>query len=132
MADMTYSDSAASIRNNTWFRSRVEISLSKYSNYLLNTPDTDAEYEAKTNYGTRIAQSSSMIVDSLMFTLGGDAEILAAGPAIADTQLQSIVEKTVPKVFPPTPATPPAMSYAQGGRLAVEPQHWTSIPAKPV
>lgn len=114
MANLTYSDSAASIRTNMWFRSRVEIATSTYANYLLNTPTTDADYASKTAYGTRITQSSTMIVDTLMFTLSGDAQVIAAGPAIPDVDLQSIVEKTIVKVFPMPPApTEPATAGMQ-------------------
>lgn len=105
MATMTYSDAAASIQNNPWFRSRVQVSTSKYSNYLLNTPVEDAEYDQKIAAGTRIAQQSSQIVESLMFTLSGDQEVLDLGPAITDTALQAIVEKTIVKLWP-QPATP--------------------------
>lgn len=114
MPNMTYSDSAHSIRTNAWFRSRVDVALSGYTNYLLNTPSTDADHAAKTAYGTRIAQMSTTVVDTLMFTLSGDAEVLTGGPAIPDTQLQSIVEKTVTKVFPMPPApTEPATAGMQ-------------------
>ena len=126
MPDMTYSDSAASIRNNAWFRSRVDVATSKYANYLLNTPVEDAEYTTKTVYGTRITQSSSMIVEQLMFTLSGDAEVLTAGPAIPDLQLQSVIEKTITKVFPPT--TTPAMATFGAGPL---PEHWTPSVQRP-
>lgn len=115
MADMTYSDSAASIQGNAWFRGRVQVATSKYANYLLNTPAEDTEYAGKTAYGTRITQTYMQIVDSLMFTLSGDAEVITAGPAILDPQLQSIVEKTIVRVFPPMPATPPAMARSQFG-----------------
>lgn len=105
MPTMTYSDAATSIQNNPWFRSRVQVSTSKYSNYLLNTPVADEEYDQKIAAGTRIAQQSSQIVDSLMFTLSGDQEVLDLGPAITDTALQQIVEKTIVKLWP-QPATP--------------------------
>ena len=109
MATMTYSDSAASIQNNQWFRSRVQVSTSKYGNYLLNTPTSDAEYAEKVAAGTRIAQSYFQIVDSLMFTLSGDEEVLLAGPAITDAALQPLVEKTIVKLWPTTPGAPAGM-----------------------
>lgn len=109
MATMTYSDAAASIQNNQWFRSRVQVSTSKYGNYLLNTPTDDPDYVQKVAAGTRIAQQYSMIVDSLMFTLSGDQEVLDAGPAITDAALQPLVEKTIVKLWPSTPATPVGM-----------------------
>jgi hypothetical protein len=108
MADLTYSDASTSIRNNAWFRSRVEIAISKKSNYLINTPIEDPEYETKQAYGQRLAQQAMMITDQLMFTLGGDSEILAAGPAIPDADLQPIVEKLLEKLYPPTTAAPVA------------------------
>jgi hypothetical protein len=114
MPDMTYSDSAASIQSNVWFRGRVQVATSKYANYLLNTPTDNEEYESKTAYGTRITQAYMQIVDSLMFTLSGDAEVITAGPAISDSQLQSIVEKTIVRVFPPTPATPALAQFGAG------------------
>jgi hypothetical protein len=124
MADMTYSDSAASIRNNQWFRSRVDVATSKYSNYLLNTPDTDAEHANKWAAGKYIATNSGTIVESLMFTLAGDSEVLAAGPAIPDVQLQSIVEKTISKLYS-------ANAMAPVGYAPVMPQHRLPVSSKP-
>ena len=108
---MTYSDAQASIQHNNWFQSRVQQAVSVYSNYLLNATAEDPEYDAKINAGMSIARQSAMVVQTLMFTLAGDAEVLAAGPAIPDAQLQMIVEKTVQKFWPVT-STPAGMYYA--------------------
>lgn len=97
---MTYSDAIASIKNNNWFRTRVEQATSKYTNYLLNIPASDPDYEIKTSAGTRLANSSQQAVDTLMFTLSGDTEVIEAGPAIPEPQLQAIVEKTLNKLYP--------------------------------
>lgn len=109
MPDLSLSDSQISLEQNNWFRSRVRAATSKYSNYLLNTPDTDADYEAKINAGMRIANSADMVVSTLMFTLSGDAEVVAAGPGIDDATLQTVVEKTIKKFYPITPVMAPGM-----------------------
>ena len=97
---MSYSDSIVSIKNNNWFRIRVEEATSVYSNYLLNTVAEDPDYDAKIQAGTNLARSSMQVVDTLMFTLSGDQEVIAAGPAIPEAELQMIVEKTINKLFP--------------------------------
>jgi hypothetical protein len=109
---MTYSDANASIMNNGWFRDRVRTATSTYANYLLNTDVADPDYDAKINAGMRIAQQSEMVVNTLMFTLSGDVEVQAAGPAIPDAQLQLIVEKTIKLFYPVTPS--PAMMTSPG------------------
>ena len=113
MAELTLSDSQISLEQNNWFKGRVRTATSKYSNYLLNTATTDVEYEAKVNTGMRIAREADSAVQTLMFTLSGDAEVVAAGPGISDTQLQLIVEKTIKKFYPvqPTPAMYPPHYY---------------------
>lgn len=102
---MTYTE-AASLERNTWFIERVRVAVSTYANYLLNTPIEDALYEQKVTVATNLAKQSQAVVSTLMFTLAGDAEIQAAGPCIADPQLQMIVEKTLQKFYPVVP--PPA------------------------
>jgi hypothetical protein len=109
---MTYSDAQISIEQNNWFRGRVRNATSIYANYLLNTPVEDPDYDSKIQGGTRIAQQADMVVNQLMFTLAGDSEVLTAGPAIPDTQLQQIVEKTIIK-FHPIPVTPAGMTPMQ-------------------
>ena len=96
---MTYTE-AAQLRNNPWFVQRVDVASSTYANYLLNTPTDDPDYAAKIDAGTRLCRESSMVSQTLMATLIGDAEIQAAGPCISDTQLQQIVEKTIKKFYP--------------------------------
>jgi hypothetical protein len=123
MADMTYSDSAASIQQNQWFRSRVQVSTSKYANYLLNTPTDDEDYAARVSAGTRLASQYSQIVDQLMFTLSGDTEVIAAGPAIPDVTLQPLVEKTINKLYPAN-ATPAGFHHLQ----APQAPNWSSTP----
>jgi hypothetical protein len=105
MADLTYSDSAASIRNNQWFRGRVETATSKYSNYNLNASE-GADQAAKIAYGKQLAENSIMVVNALMFTLSGDAEVITAGPGITDALLQTVVEKTIAKLYPMPPVVP--------------------------
>ena len=106
---MSYSDAVASIKNNNWFRTRVEEATSVYSNYLLNAPTEDPDYEVKIQAGTRLAQQYLSVVDTLMFTLSGDQEVITAGPAIPEAQLQSIVEKTINKLYPVSTTTPQGM-----------------------
>jgi hypothetical protein len=106
---MTYSDAIASIEQNSWFKTRVREATSIYANYLLNTPVEDEMYDAKINLGSRLSSSADMTVNTLMFTLSGDQEVLTAGPAIPEAQLQQIVEKTINKYFPVTPAPAAAM-----------------------
>lgn len=118
---MTYSDAIVSIEQNNWFRSRVREATSIYSNYLLNAATDDPEYASKISAGTRIASSADMVISTLMFTLSGDAEVLAAGPAIADAQLQMIVEKTIVKFYPVQPVTPAALGYYPPPPLPMRP-----------
>jgi hypothetical protein len=106
---MTYTEADASILNNDWFRRRVRVSVSTYTNYLLNTATDDPEYDSKISAATRLANSSEMVVNTLMFTLCGDVEVQTAGPAIPDAQLQLIVEKTIVKLYPQPPTPPPAL-----------------------
>ena len=109
---MNYTETSAAIYANAWFRDRVRVATSTYANYLLNAATDDPEYAAKINAGTRISQQNDMIVNQLMFTLSGDSEVQAAGPSIADAQLQLIVEKTIVKFVPVQPVTPAGMGYA--------------------
>ena len=96
---MNYTE-ASTLERNSWFRDRVQVSVSTYTNYLLNTPTDDPDYDSKTAAGTRMAQQYQTMVSTLVFTLSGDSEVQAAGPAIPDPQLQSIVEKTINKLWP--------------------------------
>ena len=121
MADMTYSDSAASIRNNQWFRGRVDVSVSKYANYLINTPSSDPDYTKKISQGQRLIASNVQIVDGLMVALSGDAEVLASGPSMPDGQLQSIVEKMIPMLWPDTGAPAAFGRVPYGGITPVPP-----------
>jgi hypothetical protein len=102
---MNYTE-ANTLMTNSWFRDRVRVSTSTYANYLLNTDAEDPEYDQKINAATRLANQSEMVVNTLMFTLCGDAEVQLAGPAIPDAQLQAIVEKTILKFWPIQPAPP--------------------------
>ena len=110
---MNYTESSASIFKNEWFKDRVRIATSSYVNYLLNTAPEDPEYAEKINAATRMTQQYENIVSQLMFTLSGDAEVIAAGPAIADAQLQAIVEKTIAKFFPVQPLPPTFLAAPQ-------------------
>ena len=103
---LTFSDANASIFNNDWFRGRVRTAASNYTNYLLNTDSADPDYQAKISTGQRIATQSEHVVQTLMYTLSGDAEVQTAGPAIDDATLQILCEKTI-KLF--WPVTPPAV-----------------------
>ena len=100
---MTYSDTQFSIEQNMWFRSRVRVAVSTFSNYLLNTPEEDPDHQPKVDAGIRLAQQIESVMQTLMFTLAGDAEVQAEGPAITDSQLQQIVEKTINKFWPVVP-----------------------------
>lgn len=100
---MTYSDANASIFNNDWFRGRVRTATSNYTNYLLNTPVEDPEHAAKVSAGQRLATTSEHVVQTLMFTLSGDPEVQAAGPAIPDATLQVLCEKVINLFWPVTP-----------------------------
>jgi hypothetical protein len=97
---MNYTEAKAAIEDNNWFRNRVRVATSKYSNYLLNTPTDDPEYDLKIDAAKKLSTQSNMVIDTLMFTLSGDQEVLDAGPCIDDTQLQQIVEKTIKKFYP--------------------------------
>lgn len=97
---LTFSDAIASIKNNNWFRTRVEAATSNYTNYLINTDPSDPNYDAKIQAGTRLASQSQQAIETLMFTLSGDQEVIQAGPAIPEAQLQMIVEKTLNKLYP--------------------------------
>lgn len=119
---MTYSDAIASIEQNNWFKTRVRESTSIYVNYLLNTPVEDEQYDTKVSAGTRMAQQANMVVDTLMFTLSGDQEVLTAGPAIPEAQLQLIVEKTIIKFFPVSPVPAGSMYTPPVQYLPVRPQ----------
>lgn len=103
---MNYTE-AGTLQTNSWFKDRVRIATSVYSNYLLNTPTDDPQFDAKQSVATRIAQQYEMVVNQLLFTLSGDSEVQTAGPAIPDSQLQQIVEKTIVKFYPIQ--SPPAM-----------------------
>ena len=96
---------AAQLARNTWFVERVGVAISTYTNYLLNAALEDPLYNAKISVATKLASQSSVVLNTLMFTLAGDAEVQAAGPCISDAQLQAIVEKTIAKFYP-IPAVP--------------------------
>lgn len=113
---MNYTETSAAIFNNAWFKDRVRVATSNYANYLLNTPVEDPEQADKLAVATRITQQYEIIVGQLMFTLSGDAEVQAAGPAIADGLLQTIVEKTIVKFVPATPV-PGAPTPQRGARF---------------
>jgi hypothetical protein len=105
---MNYTEAKAAIEDNNWFRNRVRVATSKYSNYLLNTPVEDSEYTEKIEAAKKLSTQSNMVIDTLMFTLSGDEEVLNVGPCIDDAQLQMIVEKTIKKYYPivPNPIQP--------------------------
>ena len=99
---MTYTEAAA-LERNTWFVERVRVAVSTYANYLLNTPAEDPQYQAKIAQAQQLSKQNALVVSTLLFTLCGDAEVQAAGPCIADAQLQAIVEKTIQKFYPLPP-----------------------------
>jgi hypothetical protein len=117
---MTYTEASA-LERNTWFVDRVRVSVSTYANYLLNTPEDDPQYAQKIGAAQRLSSQSALVVNTLMFTLSGDAEIQAAGPCIGDPQLQMIVEKTLLKLYPvppaPVAAPPPVLNPLANERL---------------
>ena len=116
---MTYVE-AAQLQRNTWFVERVSVAVSTYTNYLLNTPVEDPEYAGKLSVAQKLASQSSVVVNTLMFTLAGDAEVQAAGPCIPDAQLQAIVEKTIAKFYPVPIAPVPEVRANAPGRRAVQ------------
>jgi hypothetical protein len=95
---------AQTLERNSWFKDRVRNCTSVYVNYLLNTDTADPLYEEKIQIASRISQTIDNVVITLVFTLSGDPEVNAAGPAIEDAQLQLIVEKTIQKYFPVVPS----------------------------
>lgn len=116
---MTYTEAAA-LERNTWFVERVRVAVSTYANYLLNTPVEDPQYAAKLAQAQQLSKQNTLVVSTLMFTLSGDAEVQAAGPCIADSSLQMIVEKTIQKFYPLPP--PPVVNNslpAQGTQAKV-------------
>lgn len=117
---MTYVE-AAQLARNTWFVERVGVAVSTYTNYLLNTGEEDPLYASKISVAQKLASQSSVVVNTLMFTLSGDAEVQAAGPCIGDQQLQAIVEKTIQKFYPVPPVAAPAQVAPNApGRRAVQ------------
>ena len=115
---MNYTE-AQTIERNSWFRDRVRNATSVYTNYLLNTAVEDENYDAKIQAATRIVNSIDSVVQTLVFTLSGDAEVQAAGPAIPDAQLQQIVEKTINKFYP---ITPPVQFTVMPGQVNLQPR----------
>lgn len=105
---ITYTEANA-IEKNSWFRDRVRVAVSTYTNYLLNTPAEDPQFQEKIDAAQRLATQSDSVVNTLMFTLSGDSEVQTAGPCIGDAQLQAIVEKTIQKFWPV--ATAPAIPF---------------------
>jgi hypothetical protein len=126
---MNYTETSAAIFNNAWFKDRVRVATSNYANYLLNTPAEDPEQADKLAVATRITQQYEIIVGQLMFTLSGDAEVQTAGPAIADGQLQQIVEKTIVKFVPANAPPIGTLPAARTARLQRGP--FPAAPALP-
>jgi len=102
---MTYTE-AAQLALNPWFRDRVKVAVSGYTNYLLNADTADPEYAEKQEVATRIAREADMVTHTMLFTLSGDPEIQSVGIGMPDAQLQMIVEKTIKKFYPVEPAAP--------------------------
>ena len=97
---MTYSDIQASLERNEWLRGRCRTAVENFANYLMNTPTEDPDYDAKVNSGMGLLRSIDSVMMTLMPALAGDTELQAAGPAITDALLQTLVEKTVNKFWP--------------------------------
>jgi hypothetical protein len=111
---LTYSDLNISIERNEWFRNRVRVSISYYTNYLLASDPATPDGAAAIAIATRLAQAPDQVLNTVMFTIAGDVDIVAAGPAITDAALQPIVEKTIQKFYP----APPPVFSAAAARLA--------------
>lgn len=109
---MTYADIQASLEKNEWLKGRVRTAVSNFANYLLNTPTSDPEYDAKINSGMSLLRTIDTVMMTLMPALAGDSELQTAGPAITDALLQTLVEKTINKFWPVTanPAVPMAVT----------------------
>ena len=97
---MTYSDIQASIEKNEWLKGRCRTSVENFANYLLNTPSSDPDQENKVNSGMSLLRQIDSIMMTLMPALAGDSEMQAAGPAISDSLLQTLVEKVINKFWP--------------------------------
>ena len=91
-------------------RQRTRNALSTYSNYLMATDAADPQYDAKIKAARAMGQNPDLTVSALLFWLAGDAEVKAAGDAITDATLQSVVEKTLEKLFPLDSAAPARVS----------------------
>ena len=89
-----------------WFRDRVEVALSTYTNYLLNAADPVEDWEEKNAAGKYLGQNSTMVMQTLMFSLPGDTGFQDLGPAITDEQLKTYVEKIIKQYYPQQPVTP--------------------------
>ena len=70
---------AAQLARNTWFVERVGVAISTYTNYLLNAALEDPLYNAKISVATKLASQSSVVLNTLMFTLAGDASGVVFG-----------------------------------------------------
>jgi hypothetical protein len=108
---------ANAIEKNSWFRDRVRESISVYANYLLNTAPEDADYDAKVSMAKQLIGTIDSLVIQMVFTLAGDQEVITAGPAIPDVQLQQIVEKTLAKTHPIIPNGP---AFAQNQMMGMQ------------
>ena len=79
---------------------RARNGLSTYSNYLMNAEPSDPQYNAKIQAARNMGANPDTTVSSLLFWLSGDAEVKTQGDNISDQTLQSVVEKTLQKLYP--------------------------------
>jgi hypothetical protein len=91
---------SAQLETSQRLRQRVRNSLSTYANYLMATGPEDPQYDAKIQAAKNMGANPDMAVNALMFWLSGDAEVKAGGESIDDATLQSVVEKTLQKLYP--------------------------------
>lgn len=113
---MTYSDIQSSLEKNEWLKGRCRTATANFANYLMNTPEADPDYDAKVNSGMNLLRTIDTVMMTLMPSLAGDSELQAAGPAITDALLQTLVEKTINKFWPVGAA--PAMLMTASVRAA--------------
>lgn len=99
---------SAQLEYSAHLKQRARNALATYSQYLMNTDPADELYDSKINAARQMGAQPDQTVNALLFWLSGDAEVKAAGADITYTTLQSVVEKTLSKLFPIEPSTPPA------------------------
>jgi hypothetical protein len=80
-------------------RQRARNALLTYSHSLMNAEPSDPQYNAKIQAARNMGVNRDMTISSLLFWLSGDAEVKTQGDNISDQTLQSVVEKTLQKLY---------------------------------